>query len=130
VTTLHLACDTLMAYRTRFGCAYLPQGTTRRSMSSPRLRKLGVSVARKMAPRTIAAPTSSTTINKQQPGSPSFASTRGLTMGKTLVYPCVMAPSQGSHRWSTTVPSYKRERLALRQGGSRNRRMDRGELSE
>jgi hypothetical protein len=35
---------------------------------------------------------------------------------KLWFYPCLTAPSQGSHHWLTPVSAYKRERLASRQG--------------
>jgi hypothetical protein len=64
------AYGVLMAYRTRPGCADLPQGTTRQAASSPRLLEPGVGVARMMAPGTIAALVSSIMINTRQPSSP------------------------------------------------------------
>jgi hypothetical protein len=55
-------CGTLMAYQTN-KCAEFLQSTTRWAMLSPRLRKPEVDVARMVLPKTIAAPTSSITIN-------------------------------------------------------------------
>jgi hypothetical protein len=49
--------------------------------------KPGVGVAGMMAPGTIIAPTSSTTINTRQLGNPGSTSTHGLTLSKTLVLP-------------------------------------------
>jgi hypothetical protein len=67
--------------------------TTRRATTSPKLRRPGVGVTIMMTNGTIAAPTSSATVNTRQSGSPGPTSMCSSTRCKTVVLPLPCAPS-------------------------------------